>query len=643
MSSADTNLESTTGVPGHKVFVGSLNKIGAPPFFIDTLVFGLFLAACVLAIFFHLRAGDFMYDDVSYLERARSLLQQGYDGFNGRLETTQPPGLPLIFAGICLLGGCGHGVLLGLMATFETLGFAVTYALFRREVLQVVAAAICVLLLFSPAYFSLATQWVATTFPFFFTITSALLVARKLEESRTTTRRVLWGTLLAVLGATSLMIATAGIALLGAIVVKIAVAFFRDRHLALTHLKNYLAVLLMGIIVQGVWMQRRPAPLEWPLPGYPRPYMQQLELKSGHYPELGYATWRDVAVRVKTNLQDETVLFVELFSSHWINSAWWSVVTAAPCFLILLGWGFALRRTKGDGLQEWFFAAYQFIHLLWPWKMEVRYFLPVAPLACLYLWRGTQALGLLAKLKPRLLGFIWIPVSVILAARSIVWLENDPLVVHVTESGLQQKVSFVAWLLTGIVAVWLVRKGPVWPAPVVSLAEGRNPRIGFLDLNPQRCLKLACGIVILGLTAVGFINELEIGRENFDLHSAVNRVTPDVKAAMWIRTHSATDAVIMARHVPITYYYADRKVVWFPPSSNSQLLMEGIQRNNIDYVIAVKRGSSYYRPPEDDCMAALLATFPSALRLIEQTPDFRILQVIKNERPESHLAANTNR
>jgi hypothetical protein len=70
--------------------------------------------------------------------------------------------------------------------------------------------------------------------------------------------------------------------------------------------------------------------------------------------------------------------------------------------------------------------------------------------------------------------------------------------------------------------------------------------------------------------------------------------------------------------------------------------MEGIQKHKIDYVVAVKRWYSYYLPPDDDCIAALLAKYPSALRLIEQTAEFRIFQVTRDGNPESRLSANSD-
>lgn len=636
MSTTGSTIDPALRGPA-RIFANALSPILA-----DVVVFGLFLTMGVLAVFFHKNAADFLGEDVSYFERARSLLQYGFDGFNGQLETTQPPGLPIILAAMCYAGVCSYAAILSAMAVFETLGFAVTYLLFRREIGRAPAAAICLLLFVSSTYFSMATQWVGTALPFFFAIMAALLAARKLEESTTTAARLGWGALLTVLATASLMIASAGIALLAAIVVKIAATYLRDRRLAFKYMKAYVTVLLVGIVAQGLWAHRKPAPLEWPVPGYPRPYLQQLLLKSGNEPQLGYATWRDVGARIETNLQDETAMFVGLFASHWINVAWWSVVIAGPLSLILLGWGYSVWRARGDTLQEWFFVGYQFIYLLWPWKMEVRFFLPAAPLACLYLWKGMQALGVLVKSRPVLLGIIWMPISVILAAKSIVWLWHDPLVVHITKSGLQQEVSLAVWLFSGIAAAWLVLRGSKWPAPRASFLERQRQKIAPFGIDPKRSLKFGCTLAIAGLAVAGLTNDLQIGRQNRDHNSAVNRVSPDVKAAMWIRAHTGTDAVIMARHVPITYYYADRKIVWFPPSSDAQLLMEGIQKHKVDYVVAVKRWYSYYLPPDDDCMAALLSKYPSTLRLIEQTPEFRIFQVTREGNLESHHSANSS-
>jgi hypothetical protein len=91
--------------------------------------------------------------------------------------------------------------------------------------------------------------------------------------------------------------------------------------------------------------------------------------------------------------------------------------------------------------------------------------------------------------------------------------------------------------------------------------------------------------------------------------------------------HTGGNAVVMARHVPITYHYSERKVVWFPPSSDPHLLMEGIKKQRVGFVIVVRRENSYYLPPDEDCFFQVLKTYPEAFRLIDQASDFRIFQL----------------
>ena len=428
------------------------------PYVFDALVFALLFAAGLFAVFSYRHAHDFLSDDVSYFESARSLLETGFYGFNGQAEANQPPGLPAILVAMCSFGLCTYGAFLGAMAVFEALGFAATYLLFRRQAGQGVAASICLLLVACPLYFTLATRWVSTTFVFFFFATSALLVVDQLERAQTTVSRLQWGVVLSALTTTAMLVASAGLSLLVGIAAKVVIAFRGDRRLGWSHLKTYSMVLLLGLAFQGWWMHRKPTRLEWPLPGYPRPYLEQLKIKSGPRPELGYATWKDLALRIGRNLRDEVVMLLQSVSPVWINPTWWSVALAGPILLALLGWSYRVWQARGDTVQEWFFAAYQAIYLFWPWKMDPRYFLPVAPLVCLYLWYGANAFHQLAKRRSRLLGAAWLPVSALLVAASLVWLPENHGFARFAQRGLQLEVSLAVWLLSGIVAGWMVFK-----------------------------------------------------------------------------------------------------------------------------------------------------------------------------------------
>ena len=601
----------------------------------DVITFLLLFVAGGLAIYFHKAGRDFVTEDVSYFERARSLLKAGVDGFNGRPETTQPPGLPVILAALCYLRACSYGAMLGLMAAFEALGFGISYVLLRREIGRVGAAVICLLLIASPLYFAMSTQQVGTALPFFFASMSALLAAKKLGESTTTPLRALWASMLAVLGIASLMIASAGIALLAAIVLKVICTYWGDRKLAAARLKEFAVVLLLAIAVQGLWMQRKPAPLEWPIPGYPRPYLQQLLVKDGHNPELGYATPKDVALRLTGNLRGEALLLEQLFSEHWINPGWWSIAIAGPVLAIFLGWATAIWETRGQSLEAWFFACYQAVYLLWPWNIEVRFFLPVAPLACLYLWKGLRAAVDLVRSRSGPAGIAYVLSSAALAMGCIKALQNEPRGVSIPKVAVQIKLSLLVWCLSGLAGAFLTWRD------ALRLPTDKLRRFEFLF--SRRVLRggaLAAGIGIAGLLLNALSRDLEVKRDNLNLNSVVNQGMPDVEAAKWIQSHTSSGAVIMARHVPITYYYANRRIVWFAPSSNAELLMGGILKYKVDYILTVKRSTYYYLPPDDDSMAALLSRYPGKFRLVESAGKARIFQVTRHEGAQSNHSEN---
>lgn len=579
---------------------------------VDGGVFALIAAFGLLQIFLYQRSSDFRSEDVFYFETARSLIQHWFYGFNGRPETNQPPGLPAFLAFLCLIRACSHASFLQAMAVCETLGIAASYAMLRRHMPRSIAATGCVLLMSSPIYFSLGTQWVATSFPLLFTTMSAFLITDRPPESATSRSRARWGALLALLVVASLMIASAAIALLGALVAMIAVTLFRDRRLAWARVKTFVAILLIGVAVEGIWMHRRPAPLEWTLPGYPRPYIQQLKVKSGPNPELGMATLRDIPARMAENFFGQALVMAQLLYPGWINIYWASLVILGPALLILLGLAYSIWQTGGS-LQDWYFGGYEVIYLLWPWKTDVRYVLPIAPLAYLYLWRGIAGLALLAKLKPRALGVTWLPLGVLLTLSAWLWERGAwfgrNTLIH---GGLQDEVSLVFWLASTVLAAKMTWTGAVIERPTVWTSRWFARISEALRLRPLRLVQIFSAGVLAGLIGTGFAMELQIGRANLHFDSLDNPTPPDVDAGIWVRSHTDPSAIIMARQVPTVYHYAERRVIWFPPSSNPQLLMEGIERYHVEYVIVAKRTTSYYLPSDDDSFAQLQKAYPRA-------------------------------
>jgi hypothetical protein len=607
---------------------------------VDILIFALILGFGALQFFQVERASDFAGDDVFFSDAARSLLDHGFYGINGYAETNMPPGTSAILAILCLAGGCSHLVFLRAMTVFGTLGFLASYQLLRCQAPRAVSAAICLLLISSRTHFFLVTELVGACYPYFFTAMTALLVARKLESATHLTSRVGWGALMTALVAASLMFASAATALLGAIVASICVNFFRDRTLAFARLRVYLPILFLGIAVQGIWMHQAGSgssagisASEWPVPGFPQSYLSQLKLKSGNNPELGMAAPLDIAERVLKNASEQANLLSQtlLRTSLAVTSV--SILVIVPLFLITLGWCYSTWRT-GDALRDWYFAGYQFTYLLWPWNPSTGWlFLPVMPLACLYLWHGGKLLVLLAKDRPRLLGVVWFQLAVLLTVWTSILVHRRGSGVHLENSGLQVESSFLIWPLSAILAAWMVWAGNAWLAPASALWRWIFQSID--RVNPLRLARILGMVVVVSLIVTGLAMQLEIGRANLDLNAPKNRLSADAEAASWIRSHTDPHVVVMARAVPTAYHYSERKMVWFPPTSNPHLLMEGIRKNNVDFVIVVRRKDSYYLPTDDDSFAPLLAAYQDNFRMVRQTPEFRIFQVVGNAVPQS--------
>ena len=137
-----------------------------------------------------------------------------------------------------------------------------------------------------------------------------------------------------------------------------------------------------------LWAERHPVSI-WPVHGFQESYVAQLRLKNGNNPELGMATWRDVLKRPLENEDDMATSMAGLLTHKQIAPAWYSPATVIPLALLLIGLASSFRKT-GGGITEWYFVGYQFLYLFWPWDFELRFQLPIAPLAALYIWRGGQ-------------------------------------------------------------------------------------------------------------------------------------------------------------------------------------------------------------------------------------------------------------
>lgn len=591
----------------------------------DLIAYVLIALFGLAAVLLRQRTADFISSDVFYADAALSLLHHGFYGVNGIPETTQPPGLSMILAALFAVFGYSFTISVGAMAVFETLGFFAAYEWLRRRLPRFVAATICIVLLSSPQYFEWVTRMVYACFPYFFTTMVALLTGEEYDKATTVRPCIIWGTVFTVAVAASLLIATSTAALLGAMVAVVVLTALQDRRLARVRLQKFFPVLVVGILVLGIWMHRKPAPLEWSLPGSPASYLQQLKVKNGNHPELGMAKWTDIPERVTTNLLAESDIFTETVLRHGINRSK-VAVAIVPVLLVAIGWVYSVWKSGGMQLVDWYFAGYQFIYLLWPWRMDARFFLPIDPLACFYIWQGVKGTIVATREKPRVVGIVWFPAALVLAisgARSIY---------EHRASGYGEfpdEVMISLWSISAGCALWMAYSGQSIFCTETFSSMGRwlNQPLGKRRVSPVRLLRFAGYLIATGVVLIGIVLEAQMARENL---SAGEISVPDVEAGVWLRSHTPPDAVVMARDWSTVHHHAERKLVWFAPVSDPGVLLDGIAKHGVDYVVVVKHAQPYYLPDDDYCFDRLLAVDAENFALVLQRDNLRIFHVNKN-------------
>jgi hypothetical protein len=257
--------------------------------------------------------------------------------------------------------------------------------------------------------------------------------------------------------------------------------------------------------------------------------------------------------------------------------------------------------------------------------LEARFLLPIVPLVGLYLWRGGEVLAFVAKKNPRLLGSVWFPVSVPLMIGSWMWVHGSGFASRIPNAGCEDEISFAVWFITAVIAAWMIYAGRSWPTQASALLHR-----WFSRVSPLGALGIAKAFGALAVSALmvrGLAAQMQIASVNVDPYSTVNRLTSDAEAGLCIRSHTDPQSVVMARHVPTVYHYGERKTIWFPPSSDPQLLIDGIRKHKIDYLVVIRRQYSYYLPEDEVCFAPLFKAYPDTFQLVYEAPDIRIFRV----------------
>jgi hypothetical protein len=589
---------------------------------VDHLTLALIVALCAAQSLLPLHGDEFFRGDAVYFELARSIVETSHYGLNFT-DVLYPPGFPALLALLTQVVGVSHQALQRAMPVFLALALVVCYQLLKREQGRGVAAASCLLIASSPGVFALATQWVYSDLPYFFTSMAALWGASRLAQHDGRRSQVLIGVLCTTMIAASVLIRTAGLSLIAGLTAWLIVGAMRtDRAERQRRLKVFVPIVIVSTVLAAGWLAWASTQeiTEWPmLEGHPRSYFSQLKVKSGVQPELGTASVGDLMARIPANLGSRAAGLAEIVSHRsWVDPAWFSPLAFGTMTLVALGLIVSLRG--GGGPLEWACLAHEAMYLLWPWPFEMRFLLPMVPLGCLYLWRGGELVASGVVHAPRRAAWGLLSAGGVAASGAAYarWISRPP------HSGT----PFALWMVYLVLAALLTSAlGPrlvAWVERQSTLPRTLWPR----GLGRHGLLQVAAAVALVALMVVGLAEQLHIGRWNqqFDLrqHPAYVRL----EAARWIAAHAPQGTVVMARQMDVIHHHSQRKVVWLAPISDPQVLMDGIHKLNVSYVI-VARTWSYYRPSETECMDGLLQRYATAFRTAYEEPDFTIYEVVR--------------
>jgi hypothetical protein len=591
---------------------------------VDVLVCAVVLLSGALQLALPLRSDDFFMGDTIYVELATSLLENGKYGVDYN-DVQYPPGLPFVLALVCKLWSCSYVTLVRTMSIFLALGLLASYWLLKRVEGTAAAATACLLIASSPIAFAFSTHGVSSDTPyFFFSMVTLTLFTMMDRISNSSGRTLRLGVLCSAGLVASLLIRSSGVALVAGLGGWLTVgSLWTDKATRMCRMRRFSGVMLAGILAQVLWMTwaSKHQTVEWPsLEGHPRTYLSQLIVKDGLHPELGTASAADVIARVPQNVVNRATGLVQLLTrKDYIEAAWYSPLVFGALLLIAIGLGASLRREGGSPM-EWYFLSHEAMYAVWPWPFEVRFLLPVAPLACIYAWRGGKAIGWTISHRPRAVGAAGTIIGLLActAASAAAW----------NSAALQPRIAATFWAVIALASLWIIfpKRFETVRLPTRIVLGRLNALAGW---GKRLNLPRAAGWSILtGLVVSGLVLQLKIGKQNLMFDVAKSPSYGSIAAARWIAENAADDAVVMARQLDVVHHYAHRKVVWFPPISDPQVLLQGIRRLDANYIVVTKTWT-YYQPSDVECIDALLSEYQGRFQIAKEDARFRIIKVVR--------------
>lgn len=553
-------------------------------------------------------------DSSCYIGLARSIIENHAYVFNGEKHVIYPPGFPLLLAAISTVFSDDWYVFIKFNSVLGYLGVFLVFLLFRR--FGFYFSLCCTLTIaLSSGFFRLNTALVNSDIPLFFVLMLFFYISNLTDSKDTSSRRL---PILVLFSATllsiSILIRTAAVALVFAILVWLLFSRVKEKFRLSLRMIPWCIILVVGILVLSSWLYYVSTnKIEHYTGDQMSSYVDQLLAKDPHNPWWGRAGPSDIAARIlKLFCWNLSYLSRMILHLEWVQPVPYCVPIVLFSSLLLIG----LLKTvfKSNELYAWFTICYFGMILCFPFNEGERFVLPVMPFAFYYIWIGFNEIKEIF-LERRKLCLCFISIFFIIMALSTIIVTY-----HLRfASTLFRYSNFVFWMMAALLTLGV-------------LFSFHLHRLFSTMLRPP-VLTAVLGILLTATTLLGIYNQYAIFMHNRNVDPTERRHHRSYQAALEIRRISNEDDVIMSSSVFMIHRFSGRRVIPLPVTPDPEIIIDTIKKYDVSYLVIFEPFKhEYMYPSERERLSRVLKAQARLLALIlRRSPDkqFRIFKITR--------------
>jgi hypothetical protein len=311
-------------------------------------------------------------DSARYLTAAKAIWETGKFTYTEMPVINFRPGLSLLIAPIYGLFGFNI-VLIRLMIILHLLGgLFICYLFFREEEVSH-PTALCIIGAMGISFATLfETMRILTELPYFFYSFLALYAFQRFLKNQKGLRDP-WGWVFALSTSYAFLLRPVGLILVGVFF------FYLVIHAKRLDWRLFVAPFIIILLVVGSWyawtfwaITKLPDFLLAISADYPKTFLRRSALSHDTI-----ESWVEVLIRLKENIFYYAYLAGNLLLGRILDKGRW-FVSLPSALLLFLPWLFSFFQKRKA--TDWYLIFYFSILLLWPWRQDERFLVPILPL-----------------------------------------------------------------------------------------------------------------------------------------------------------------------------------------------------------------------------------------------------------------------